>query len=322
MQFLISSTGVDFTIKDLGVLITHPTVDRDLAAEFTIEEIQESEDLEDALQNGDLTLKLETVEYGIVSVDGYEYRPTVLLEQSFRDEFQEGLVAEKELAAGFLDIEIVSGVFPIPVSSTTSGTQVVVVNTATLFDWKAAIGDKVSIVGGSAAGTYTISSVISQTQFSVTESIPTSISSGSLTIYHPPGSTKIGVNTSSFTEVSGSDLQDVLQDIDTALGAVSLDGYLDELGHLELDTLLHNLNEDFEVVPVFDGYGVISSVVAQGQGGGNLIRDFTGLTADSDGLITGYIVRQYDSSGVETERLTSTVNITSSLPQNVQVDKT
>lgn len=325
MQFLVSTTGSNVSIDDLGLFISDPTINRDLNLEFSVEELQESEDLQEALQNGSLTLQVETVEYGVVSVDGYQYRPTLLLEQSLKAEFQEGLVSEDELSATVLDIEIVSGAFPVSVSSTTSGTRVIVANTAKFFDWKTDVDDKLVIVGGTAAGTYTVESIVSQTQLVVVEPISTTLSTGSLTLYHPPGSTRIGVDDSSFTEVSGSDLQTLLGDIDAALAStspVNLDGYLTEPTHLELDTLLHNLSEDYEVVPIFDGYGVITSVTAQEQGGGDLIRDYANLTADADGLITGVIVRQYDENGVEIERLTTSVNISSGIPTDSQVTKT
>lgn len=324
MQYLVSTTGSDVLIEDLGILLIDPTVDRNLSEEFKIEELQESNDLQSAFQAGTLTLRLETVEYGVVDIDGYEYRPTLLLEQSLKAEFQEGLVSEDELSAGLLDTEIVSGTFPLPVSSTTSGTKVVVVNSATFFDWKTDVNDLVVITGGAAAGTYTVNSIVSQTQLTVVEAIPTTLTTGTLTIYHPPAATKIGIDSSNFTEISGANLQSVLDDIDSALGSnqQDLDGYLNETSHQDLDTLLHSLNEDYEVIPVFDGYGVITSITAQEQGAGDIIRDYTDLTVDSDGLITGFIVKQYDETGSETERLTSVVNISSSIPTDSQVTKT
>lgn len=92
--------------------------------------------------------------------------------------------------------------------------------------------------------------------------------------------------------------------------------------HEALDTLVHALNETHEEVPTFNADGVITTIVAQGVGGGTLIRDVDNLTADADGLITGYRVRQRDGTGMVVQTLTGAVTNTGSIPQTNVVTKT
>lgn len=92
--------------------------------------------------------------------------------------------------------------------------------------------------------------------------------------------------------------------------------------HEALDTLVHALNETHEEVPTFNADGIITTIVAQGVGGGTLIRDADSLTADADGLITGYRVRQRDGAGVVTQTLTGVVTNTGSVPVRNVVTKT
>jgi len=61
-QFKITTVSGDVTLDDLGErTFTHPTVDYDMLAneEFTMDELKSSQDLNDAIDNGELTVKNE-----------------------------------------------------------------------------------------------------------------------------------------------------------------------------------------------------------------------------------------------------------------------
>lgn len=308
-------------------MFIHPVVDRDLLEEFEPEELSNSEDLTLAIQDGYLSLKLDTPEYGFYTIVAEEYEPFSALNLSLPSvNFREEIVTESELRSTVLDGYIQTGVFPAQVSSTTAVTNIIVSNNSAFQDWRVDIGDKIVLSGtGGSDGTFTILEIINQTQLRTEEALTTTSGVGVLYIYHPSGASRIGVDSNTFNEIAGDNVQAVLESIDFAIGNIGsadLDGYLNEVGHSELNTLLHHLDEDYEVIPTFDGYGVMSSAVAQGQGGGTLIREHTSFTADSDGLITGFVVKQYDEVGVEEERLTTTINISSNIPIDAQVTKT
>ena len=59
--FLISTVAAGtFTINDLGARsFTHPIVDFDLASEYTLDDLQESDDLKALIEAGDLTAKFD-----------------------------------------------------------------------------------------------------------------------------------------------------------------------------------------------------------------------------------------------------------------------
>ena len=99
-------------------------------------------------------------------------------------------------------------------------------------------------------------------------------------------------------------------------------GGISEAQHEALDTLVHSLDESHEQVPTFSADGIMTLVVAQGIGGGTLIRDMDLMTADSDGLITGARVRQRNGLGVIVQTITAVVTNTGSVPQKNVVTKT
>jgi hypothetical protein len=99
-------------------------------------------------------------------------------------------------------------------------------------------------------------------------------------------------------------------------------GGLDAATHRVLDQLVHDLDETHEQVPTFNADGIITAVVAQGVGGGTIIRDYDLMAADSDGLITDARVRQRDGSGAVVETLTASVTIVSGVPTKNTVTRT
>ena len=54
MGLFVSTTGTDVTIQELGVVIVHPTTDRDMGAQFSAEEIVRAVTLTSTIQAGTL----------------------------------------------------------------------------------------------------------------------------------------------------------------------------------------------------------------------------------------------------------------------------
>lgn len=111
--------------------------------------------------------------------------------------------------------------------STTAGSKTVLIDPADDLDIlinvdePVQVGDRIRIVGSTTAdGYYTVASVVDNTSFTVSEDILTS-TGGSVYYMHPAGATKVGIDTSGFDNSTSQNLQDVLQDLDTAIS----DGY-------------------------------------------------------------------------------------------------
>jgi hypothetical protein len=73
--------------------------------------------------------------------------------------------------------------------------------------------DRVDISGNDAAGSYVIASVISDTQFTVSETI-VDATGGTAAFRYPPGSESVGVDPTNLSFSSSTNLQAVLEDID------------------------------------------------------------------------------------------------------------
>lgn len=77
-SFLVSTTGADVTLEDLGNrILVDPLASYDLSAEYSLEEIRDSEDLRDAIIAGDLT----------ATIDGVAVNSAALFDQ-FVEDFQ------------------------------------------------------------------------------------------------------------------------------------------------------------------------------------------------------------------------------------------
>lgn len=59
MGLFVSTTGTDVVVSELGITITHPTIDRQLDEQFSAEELSRAESLTEAILNGTLTWKKE-----------------------------------------------------------------------------------------------------------------------------------------------------------------------------------------------------------------------------------------------------------------------
>ena len=212
MALRVSTTGTNVMLDDLGIEITHPTTNRDLALEFSSQELKESADLTDAITGGDLT-----VDDGTFSIDATDYDPSEVVNQELNLKQDDRFISHDELNAGFKDTEIVSGVFPLSLNSTASVTKNVYAAGGKWGTWSLAPGDIVEISGSTAAdGTYTVDSVSDSQNFIVVETIANS-TGGTVTVYHPPASSRIAVDDNTFNNITGTTLQDVLEDIDTQL---------------------------------------------------------------------------------------------------------
>jgi hypothetical protein len=240
MSFLISTTGTTVNLYDLGVIITHPTIDRDLSVEFSATELADSTLLTTAINNGTLTLKISDEEYGNYEVDSTEYYSGLSVQNQFIKAEIENYITQKELSAGVLDTLIDPAASAISITSTASLTKNVYSVNGKFQKWKLEPNDKVVITGGAAAGTYTVDEVIDQYQFTVIESIVDTAGTGTFALYHPIGSTRVTVDTTGLTNISGSNLQTVLSSIDDAISATS--GF-DAIQHNSLRQLIHFINE-------------------------------------------------------------------------------
>lgn len=240
MAFLVSTVSSTVNLYDLGTEIIHPTTDRDLSLEFTATELAESNLLTTAINNGSLVLKVVDDEYNTYTVEATEYYAGFSVQNQFFRAEIENYITQDELSAGVLNKLIHPAATGLSVTSTAASTKNVYVTSGKFQKWKLASGDKVVITGGAAAGIYTVDEVTDQYQFTVVESIADSSGVGTLAIYHPTGATRVTVDTSGLTNVSGSTLQAVLSSIDTAISATS--GFTAN-EHRSLRQLIHFISE-------------------------------------------------------------------------------
>jgi hypothetical protein len=85
------------------------------------------------------------------------------------------------------------------------------------------VGDKVVLTGTTAAdGTYTIATVVDATHFDVVEAINDS-TGGTADFRHPPGASKIGVDTTGLVNTAASDVQQAIEDLDGAISGGGTD---------------------------------------------------------------------------------------------------
>lgn len=236
MEFLISTVSVDVLIEDLGVFFQHPTLNRDISLEFSAEELSNSSDLTSAISSGNLIVTMGSQDYGQTQIDGYYYDPYMVLEQQFSFySLAEEFVKSTELISSNKDVLVYPGVFPVQVSSTTSFTKTIVSNTSSMESWKVSPGDIVVIVGGAAAGTYTVATVDSQTVITIVESIASTIGTGVLSIYNPTGASTVGIDPTGLSYVTSTNVQEALEQLDSAIAG----GGITESQHDGLRKLVH-----------------------------------------------------------------------------------
>jgi len=142
-----------------------------------------------------------------------------------------GITKEDLVDADILDAEelastgVLAIVTGIPLTSTTSGTKRVVVNSPS-YDIRRDVerleaGNRVVLVGTTGAdGAYTIAVVVDEQTFDVVEAIPSS-TGGTFSAYHPVGAAKVGVDASAISNVTSNNVQGALQELGSAIDAVS-----------------------------------------------------------------------------------------------------
>jgi hypothetical protein len=314
MALRISTTGSNIQIDDLGLVINHPTSNRDLSLEFTPSELRDSIDLTNAIQNGDLA-----VDDGQFVINADDYDSNEVINQELELKLDRRFISHDELHAGKNDTPIVSGVFPLSLNSTASATRNVYIPSARWGTWQIDADDVVVITGSSAAdGEYTVESVSDYQNFIVAESISNS-TGGNVTVYHPAASNKIGVDNTNFTTVSGTDLQNVLEDIDYNLGLSTSSG-INEITHRTLDHLVHNIAEDSYEELTYTSGKITNSTIWTDDTKTTKIREeqyvYTG------NLITSMTAIQYNSGGNEFERVVETYTRTGSKITSIDREQT
>lgn len=238
MQFLVSTTGSTVPLKDLGPEIQNPTTDRDLALEFSPEDLFRSLDLASAIQGGQLTLRISSASGGLVSITADEYEPALVF-QSDITVIPNNVPTSEELAATKISTPVQYNTFPLTVSSTTAIANIVVSNSAKFVDYRVSSGDTAYLYGtGGSDGYFTVNYVIDNKKLVTVQSLANTMGTGRLVILYPPGSTKIGVDTTGFINSSASSLQQTLFDLDQSIGSS-----LTETEHEKLRQLIHFINE-------------------------------------------------------------------------------
>ena len=84
-------------------------------------------------------------------------------------------------------------------------------------------GDFVCIIGTSGGlgdGYYTIDSILNSTTFAVVEAIGTS-TGGNIKFFHPPGASKIGLDSSNLNYTNANTVQGAFEDLDSAIDNIS-----------------------------------------------------------------------------------------------------
>ena len=288
MSLRVSTTGSDVILNDLGIVVTHPTTDRDLSLEFTAVELRDSEDLTNAVQNGDLD-----VDDGTHFIHQEDYDPDELLIQELGYNRDRLYISHDELhSTGKSPYLVVSGVFPVDLNSTSQATKNVYCPSARFITWQADADDIVEVLGCTASGLYTIDSVTDQQNFILNEAVVDS-TGGTINIYHPPASTRIGCDDTNFVLIEGEDLQTVLESIDDKLGE---GGFSDELVKVSSnDTTAGYLTEKLittsglELVELSDG----------GDEDLQIALDINGLPEDTNPNVSAdYIAVYCTSAGV------------------------
>ena len=218
MTLRVSTTGSNVFLKDLGIHILHPTTNRDLSLELSAFELLESEDLTTAIRDGSLT-----VDNGTYSIAGDDYDSDEALIQQLNIRGDEKYISSAELASIGLT-PIVSGVFPLELNSTSNTSKNIYAPAAKWMLWNLEPGDIVSITGNNAAGIYTVESISDSEDFLTKEDIVDS-TGGTISIFHPPGSTRVGVDNNNFSVLQSNNLQDILEELDSKFTA---SGFADE----------------------------------------------------------------------------------------------
>jgi hypothetical protein len=100
---------------------------------------------------------------------------------------------------------------PWNIISVTTATKTIVLTGVELPFERVAQGDRVTITGGLAAGTYTVNEVVNYTTLTVNEAI-SSATSGTVDFYYPPGSTIVGFDSTGLDWTTADECQTAIID--------------------------------------------------------------------------------------------------------------
>lgn len=210
----------------------------------------------------------------------------------------------------------------VTVVSTTSGTKRVVVSGVNLIngavDERLEANDKVTLAGTSGGlgdGTFTVASIVDDTTFEVVEAIGTS-TGGTATAKYPPGAKKVGLDPTGLTQTTSTNVQDAIKDIDGAIAG----GGITEAQHELLDTLTHWLDETNWQEMVRSGGKVTNAIHWETSAKLKKVREVI-ITRDT-GKVSQIDIIQYDSAGVEKQRLVLVITRTSGKVSSIQWTKT
>jgi hypothetical protein len=294
MALRVTTTGTNVILTDLGISINHPTSNRDLSLEFTAIELKNSIQLTTAIQNGYLL-----VDDGSFSIDATDYDPDEVLLQDLGLRGDTKYISNNELYSDGT-IEIKSAIFPLSINSTASITKNVYIPSAKWKTWELEVGDLLTISGSAAVGNYTVESVTDQQNLITVESIVNS-TGGYLTAYHPAGTTKIRAK-DNFENISGDNLQELLESIDQSLIATS---GITVGSHRSLDQLVHLVAEDSFEEYTYSGLNVINCIVWSDNNKTLKIRE-ENFSYSPNKKVEIITTTQYDSLGNVEEVMTET----------------
>lgn len=299
MALRVSTVSADVAIDDLGIKLTHPTNNYVLTDYFTSSELRDSDDLAAAIAAGTLT-----ADDGTFTIAADDFDRSEVLNQELGLKLDERFISNDELVASVEDTPVYSGVFPLALNSTASITKNVYAPGGKFGLWAVEPGDVVVIAGSSAAdGTYTVDSVTDAQNFTVIETISDS-TGGTVSIYHPVASTRIGIRNSTLQwTTTATDLQGALDDLDPTGSGLSANE------HRDLDQLVHLVAEDSYEEITYSGIFATNITTWTDSGKTTKIREEQ-YTYIGNKPQTGVII-QYDATGTEVERINETYNYTS-----------
>ena len=194
-----------------------------------------------------------------------------------------------------------------PVTSVVSGT--VTVNPSAdylglIFGDDPIEDDDLFVLTGATAGngTYTVLAVTNNTQFTVAEAIVDS-TGGSADFRHPAGGLKVGVDPTSLSFTTATNLQSALEDLSAGSGVTPGQ-------HRDLDQLVHDIVEDAftEITRV----GGVATNVTIWTDNGKTIKIRESQITRTAGKVSQTVDIQYDAAGavIVGETMTKTYNRT------------
>lgn len=298
MSLRVSTTGTDVNLKDLGLILAHPTTNLDLTLYFTDVELRDSVSLTSAIQGGTLI-----ADDGLISIPATDYDPDETLLQSLGITDDSDHISHDELRSdGTYPVKV--GAFPLAVNSTAAITKNIYVVAGHFDTWSVSAGDLVELTGNAASGVYTVDDIIDQQNLIVNEPILNS-TGGFISIYHPAGAGLVGV--------SGLDL---IQE-DTVQGALKFidENMITSSRHRDLDQLVHDISEDSFEEYTYSGNLVIQNTIwsnpskitkireySYQYGIGNRISQIDSYQYDSIGSVVEHMIETFTYSGI---RITS-----------------